>query len=331
MAILYPRRFFHYNEIMKTKSDEDKIDKLITFINNLKKCCLDDNLELSCVEIREWHPMTIKEWSKYNEYWVNPRNELSNNMIPVKYQDNKLFPLSQVIEELPTYIIFAHGIEMDTLPITLNKNEYVIMNCNPFTYSYGASMVSAHLVYDTLHTSNGPFNKLEQLLKYFHIKEKEEKKNKFCIFTNKCPNLSLHHKDNSTGSIVGTTMEWPLFEYPVQYLDKVNSDGEIDKNYYYNFSSDNTFFSCDDDNNQKCAKIIQDRKEELLESGARSTFFHTFNDTDITPEFRILSNRNTLDKEIELIRQNQKNTDRENIGFCLFINSCRSVDEGYNW
>ena len=75
--------------------------------------------------------------------------------------------------------------------------------------------------------------KLEQLLKYFYIEEKGEKANKFCIFTNKCPNLSLQHTDNSTGQIVGTTTEWPLFEYPVQYLDKVNSDGEIDKNYYY--------------------------------------------------------------------------------------------------
>ena len=202
------------------------------------------------------------------------------------------------------------------------------MNCNPFTYSYASTFDVAKLIYNS---PNIPFNKLEKLLKIFHSDKKGENNNKFCIFTNKCPNLSLQHKDNlvnAGGTIFGNSMEWPLFQYPVEYSNEK----------YYNFLI-NPICEYKYRNNIDCAKIIQDRKELLIQDrkelliqdrkkllipDTRTSFFHTFGD---------LNNQNNLKNEIELIRNNQ--TDKKNrgeivnIGFCLFITSCRS--NGNHW
>ena len=176
-SFLYPWRIKKLNKIKDTKLLEKKEIRLSRFINKLKKCC--NNFQLPCSAIAKWHPMTVKDWAKHDNYlYINPKNPI-NNMKPFEItKDGKLVnrknikqyiaqrqsfyglvPLNTIIEELPTYITFAHGSELDTLPIQLNANEYVIMNCNPFTLSYSVSvLVEVKLVYDT---PTGKFNKLK--------------------------------------------------------------------------------------------------------------------------------------------------------------------------
>ena len=86
-------------------------------------------LTIPCFELEKWEPMLIKNFSKF------------------KNIDSPNKPGIKLIESSPTYILIAHGGESTKLPIKLEDNEYVIMNCNPNTVSWNYLMPMFHLYY----------------------------------------------------------------------------------------------------------------------------------------------------------------------------------------
>jgi len=150
----------------------------------------------------------------------------------------------------------AHGGELNTPPIPLRENEYVIMNCNPWkstilSLKLGMNLLlnkSGNQLVDSLDNFRDFINNYLRLNTYKYNRDdwdhgeefdyKLEKfksledtvyKNNFCVFSNKCPDISLSYynesKDSSANSQLMSEIPMSLIQVPVKY--KSSSFGEL--------------------------------------------------------------------------------------------------------
>jgi len=179
-----------------------------------------------------WRPMSIKSFT--GEY-INQYD---------KNEDHLELPCCKRMKK---FIIFAHGFNTpEGLPptIDLEPNEIVIMSCNPwepinvgFTSSLIMEFISPINV-DSIHYTN-----IAEFLgaSLNDKKRQEQKRNNYCFYTKRCPNLSLQFynpRDYSRNSAVVSTYQANIpfftFESPMRYnantirelLQKLNSDIE---------------------------------------------------------------------------------------------------------
>ena len=279
---------------------------LITFLKSKTKTIF--SLQIPCFELEKWEPMLIKNLSV-----LKSMNSPESNI--------------KLIEDLPTYILIAHGSESTKLPIKLKYNEYVIMNCNPHTLSWASFMDMLKLFY----TNPNDSSKIEIIEKYFNIPSDggvnlletyERTKQNFCVFSKKCPNLNLYFKHDcneaykdfinlkTLGIDCNQFYKNHVFEFPVKYsiteesklLKKITTKDNIDvlgNIYKENLTTLDSIYL-----------INFNDKVKLQEKPI--SYYYNASDQEY---------ESTLGKEIDRIRADQITKDKS--GFCLFINSCR--------
>ena len=287
-------------------------------------------VNISCSELEKWEPMLIKSLSDLKSM-------------------NSLIPGMKLIEYLPTYILVAHGCESTKLPIKLEDNEYVIMNCNPHTLSWGSFMNMLKLFY-----TNPQKTKIQIIEEYFNIPSDngidlletyKRKKQNFCVFSKKCPNLDLLFYHNCEQSNIGDQdfinlkileiecnqfYKSHVFEFPVVFSEESSSVASVEaSSEVLEVSSEVLEVSSEVLEEEDIIKLNNIFKENLTED--EKDYFIEFNKKLKLKQLEIpssyyydpsnMSLESTLSEEIIRIRSYRQ--DIEQKGFCLFLNSCR--------
>ena len=312
--------------VFKTAQEYKKMEKMHKNIYDIIINLIDssDLISIHCNNLQQWKPMLIKNFSY------------------LKNMYSLVDPSIKLIETLPTFIIVGHGKECNLLPIQLNDNEYVVMNCNPHTSSF----VSNLNFLSTYYTKFGETNKTEKIENNYmanyinyhkNINDYDDPKNNaanskhnICVFLKKCPNLTIKLKNNCTKKTphyinlqtlnidCNVFFKTCAYEFPIEYVINPNST-------IFNIDSNSNIFESESYKNQlntlfqkkmssKEQTYIKKFKNKIIDIDkiSKKSFYYNASETNF---------QTSLSEIIRKIREYQQ--DKGQSGFCIVVNTCR--------